>query len=100
MKFKNFGYNPKNRKVYCYNNSTYVNFNDVVDYIRLGFKIGLFNIGEDLDQQKALIKGNKYVIQGFAKHIDTFSDSTIHILTATLYDTWNLNKKEDLCTGH
>ena len=76
MKFKNFVY-YKNRKLYCYDKSEYVNFSKVIEYIRDGYQIGVFNTGEDFHQEKALLRGNRYIIQNFAKKIDTFSDSTV-----------------------
>ena len=96
MKFKNFVY-YKNRKLYCYDKSEYVNFSKVIEYIRDGYQIGVFNTGEDFHQEKALLRGNRYIIQNFAKKIDTFSDSTVTLLSNLLYNSWNLDRKGIPC---
>jgi|TARA_E500000305_G_C3843740_1_gene152951 hypothetical protein len=96
MKFKNFVY-YKNRKLYCYDKSEYVNFSKVIEYIRDGYQIGVFNTGEDFHQEKALLRGNRYIIQNFAKKIDTFSDSTVTLLSNLLYNSWNLDRKDIAC---
>jgi hypothetical protein len=96
MKFKNFVY-YKNRKLYCYDKSEYVNFSKVIEYIRDGYQIGVFNTGEDFHQEKALLRGNRYIIQNFAKKIDTFSDSTVTLLSNLLYNSWNLDRKDIPC---
>tara|TARA_R100000700_G_C3150337_1_gene129217 strand:+ start:784 stop:1101 length:318 start_codon:yes stop_codon:yes gene_type:complete len=92
MKFKNFVY-YKNRKLYCYDKSEYVNFSNVIEYIRNGYQIGVFNIGEDFNQETALLRGNRYIIQNFAKKIDTFSNSTVALLSNLLYKSWNLERQ-------
>ena len=96
MKFKNFVY-YKNRKLYCYDKSEYVNFNKVIEYIRDGYQIGVFNTGEDFNQETALLIGNRYIIQNFAKKIHNFSDSTVTLLSNLLYNSWNLDRKDIPC---
>tara|TARA_R100001594_G_C3833033_1_gene213759 strand:+ start:98 stop:418 length:321 start_codon:yes stop_codon:yes gene_type:complete len=91
MKFKTF-IRYKNRKLYCKEKSGYVNFNDIIELIRSGYRIGVVPKDGIITDTEAILNGNRYLVKCFANHIEDYSHSTTSLLANFLYDTWQFEK--------
>tara|TARA_B100000131_G_scaffold244928_1_gene237675 strand:- start:189 stop:509 length:321 start_codon:yes stop_codon:yes gene_type:complete len=82
----------KNRKLYCKKESKYMNFDDIVELIRDGWRVGIHSKDQPVSEEEALLEGNKYLVKCFANHIEEYSHSTTSLLANFLYDSWQFEK--------